>query len=156
MQTAMAGGLSKLPARPGDDLFLATTDLLAAGSRRAIVSRWRMGGKVAVDLVEEFLRDVATAASDEANAAGPRAAESWHRAVNLVTAEQPDPAREPRIKQSAAKGSAKNVLLDAKHPFFWAGYVLIDCGNGRYSDAQPQGAAPPVAQPQGAAPQAAP
>ena len=159
MQTAMAGGLSKLPAQPGDDLFLATTDLLAAGGRRAIVSRWRMGGKVAVDLVEEFLRDVATASGDEANATGPRAAESWHRAVDLVTAEQPDLDREPRIKQSAAKALAKNVLPDAKHPFFWAGYVLIDCGSGRYPDAPPPGKAPAPAQPIAAppvAPQAAP
>jgi hypothetical protein len=44
-QSAMAGGLTKLPARPGEDIFLAVTDLVAAGGRTALVSRWRMGGR---------------------------------------------------------------------------------------------------------------
>ena len=136
LQTEMAGGLAKIPSRPGDELFLAATDLLAAGARTLVVSRWRTGGKVSVDLVEEFVRDAAgepdeNAADDVAS----RGAESWHRAVDVVTAEQPDLAREPRVRQSPGA-----VLVDARHPFFWAGYAVIDCGTGRHADPPPAAA----------------
>jgi hypothetical protein len=122
LQTAMAGGLAKLPARPGEDLFVAATDLLAAGSETAVVSRWRMGGKVAADLMTEFLRDMTAPSPD---GTFPTAAASWQRAVDLAGAEEPDPQREPRLKPVA-----KAVLPDARHPFLWAGYMLIDCGAG--------------------------
>jgi len=139
-QSAMAGGLAKLPARPGEDLFLAVTDLVAAGGRTAVVSRWRMGGKTSVDLVEEFLRDREIVGADV-----PTAAESWQRAVEMARAEQPDVGREPRLKQSP-----QAVLPDARHPLLWAGYLLVDCGVGRYADPPPQGPGkpePPLAVP---------
>jgi tetratricopeptide (TPR) repeat protein len=153
LQTAMAGGLAKPPARPGEDLFLAVTDLVAAGSRTVLASRWRMGGKTTADLMAEFLRDRGDTAGDDAL---PPAAESWRRAVELATSEQPDVSREPRVKQSP-----QGVLSDARHPFFWAGYVLVDCGQGTYSEPPPAGDGPPakppaqqpaVAPPAGAAP----
>ncbi|MFM7035460.1 MAG: tetratricopeptide repeat protein [Planctomycetia bacterium] len=89
--SAMHSGLTKLPSRPGDDLFLSVTDLLAAGARTAVVSRWRMGGTSTVHLVEEFVRDQ----WQHAAGAGimPSAAESWHRAVDIVSAEEPDVTR---------------------------------------------------------------
>lgn len=129
LQTEMADGLAKLPARPGDDLFVAATDLLAAGATTAVVSRWRMGGKLSVDLAEEFLRDLAIEPDADDAPARAQAAASWQRAIDVVTAEEPDVAREPRVKQSPGA-----VLTDAKHPFFWAGYVLVDCGRGRYAE----------------------
>jgi hypothetical protein len=66
--------------------------------------------------------------------------------VDLVTAERPDPDREPRLRQ---QGDA--VLDDARHPFFWAGYLLVDCGSGR--SPQPPVPGPPAVP--GAAPQPA-
>jgi tetratricopeptide (TPR) repeat protein len=113
-QSAVASGLAKPPARPGDDLFIATTDLLAAGARTVLISRWRVGGRTTIDLVEEFLRDVA---------AGHPPSESWRRAVEVVRREPPDPSGEPRLKQV---GDA--FLTDASHPFFWAGPMLVECG----------------------------
>jgi CHAT domain-containing protein len=149
MKTEMADGLAKPSARPGDDLFTAATDLLAAGARTAVVSRWRVGGKMSVDLVEEFLRDLDPAPDGARGAASPAAspAESWQRAVTVVTAEAPDVSREPRVKQAPGE-----VLADATAPFFWAGYVLIDCGSGKYAEPAAPGAgaapgAPPAAQP---------
>ena len=139
-QSAMAGGLTKLPVRPGEEIFLAVTDLVAAGSRTTLVSRWRMGGKTSIDLVEEFLRD-RTGGDDEAEP--PPVAESWQRAVEMATAEQPDVGREPRLKQSP-----QAVLADARHPFLWAGYLLVDCGAGRYDDPPPAGPAPQAKQAQ--------
>lgn len=91
-----------------------------------MLSRWRTGGKVATDLVTEFMRDVTAPVGD----AAPSPAESWRRAVDVVTPEALDPTREPRIKPSP-----KPPLADAKHPFFWAGYMLIDCRPGKQPDA---------------------
>jgi len=115
LATAMADGLAKPPPRPGDELFMAATDLLAAGADTALLSRWRMGGKACTDLMTEFLRD-------SQGSAGRPAAVAWQRAVDVVLAEPPDVVREPRIRDAAAP-------LDAPlHPIFWAGYMLIDCG----------------------------
>jgi tetratricopeptide (TPR) repeat protein len=134
LQTAMAGGLSKPPAHPGEELFVAITSLMVAGSRTVLASRWRTGGESSIDLVEEFLRDRGARGP---HGERPAAAESWQRAVDIISAEQPDPGREPRIKPSP-----EVVLKDARHPFFWAGYLLADCGEGRFPDAPP---APPMA-----------
>lgn len=120
-QSAAAGGLAKMPGRPGDDLFVAVMDVLAAGGRTALVSRWRMGGKSMLDLVQEFMADLDTPPAEGQAAAVP--AESWRRAVDIVTAEQPDIAQEPRVKQTPGA-----VLPDARHPLFWAGYMIVDCG----------------------------
>ncbi|MFM8415615.1 MAG: tetratricopeptide repeat protein [Planctomycetota bacterium] len=135
VQTAMATGLAKPPPRPGEDLFLPAVDLIAAGGRTALLSRWRSGGPIGESLVREFLRETA-------GRGGVTAAEAWQRAVDLVTPERPDPEREPRIKQAG-----EEILEDATHPVFWAGHVLIDCGRGVYEDAPAAGQppAPPLA-----------
>lgn len=124
MQSALARGLEKgsLPPRPGDDLFMPALDLLAAGGHTALLARWRVGGRTTTDLMLEFLRDATLAAAD---APPPPASASWRRAVDVVTAEAPDPDREPRLKQG------EQVLSDARHPFFWAGYLLLDCAAER-------------------------
>ncbi len=115
VQSAMASGLTKPLSRPGEELFIAATDLLAAGARTALVSRWRMGGKSTTDLVTEFVRD-----TDDPTAIP---AASWRRAVDLVSAEEPDPALEGRIRVAG-----QTVLTDMRHPLFWAGYMLVDGG----------------------------
>ncbi len=115
VQSAMASGLTKPLSRPGEELFIAATDLLAAGARTALVSRWRMGGKSTTDLVAEFVRD-----TDDPTAIP---AASWRRAVDLVSAEEPDPALEGRIRVAG-----QTVLTDMRHPLFWAGYMLVDGG----------------------------
>ena len=136
LQTAIAGGLEEksLPPRPGDDIFMPVTDLIAAGARTAVVSRWRVGGGTCVDIMGEFLREVT------AGDVGQRESASalWRRAVDIVTAECPDPVREPRLRQQADA-----ALADASHPFLWAGYMLIDCGTGAMppaAEAPPAGA----------------
>ena len=131
-QSAMAGGLAKPPARPGEDLFLATTGLVVAGARTTVLSRWRMGGETCLALLEEFLKD-----RSEADGDPPPACQSWQRAVDTVMREQPDIGREPRLRQSN-----QEVLIDSRHPFLWAGYLLVDCGGGRYAD-PPIAAVPP-------------
>lgn len=122
LQTAMARGFARPPERPGDEVFVTATDLLAAGSHTAVLGRWRVGGKSCVDLMTEFLRGVTAPRGGD----GPlSAAGSWQRAVDRMMAEHPDPAREPRLKQGSGP-----PLPDGRHPFLWAGYVLVDCGSG--------------------------
>ena len=116
---------SKLPANPGEELFEASMAALAAGARTAVISRWRTGGYTTAELMREFVRDCVGPGE-----AGDGPAESWRRAVDLVS---PEPLRmpyEPRLKLAG-----NNVLEDARHPFFWAGYMLIDTGTEPGADA---------------------
>ncbi|MBT6054933.1 MAG: CHAT domain-containing protein [Planctomycetaceae bacterium] len=120
MQTQASEGLNKLSASPGNDLFMAAMDLVATGTETAILSRWNVGGRTAIDLGIEFIKDRQHEAQQDAPVP---ATKSWQRAVDLVTNEQPDFDREPRIKVVDSV-----IPQNAKHPFFWAGYTLIDCG----------------------------
>jgi hypothetical protein len=149
LQTAMASGLEKPPVRAGEDVFLAATDLLASGATTVVLSRWRTGGKSCVDLMTEFLRE-------SGHTEPPAASAAWQRAVDLVLAEVPDAAREPRVKLVPDA-----PLADPLHPFLWAGYLLVDCGGGRYA-AEPaapaagQQAPPPAIGPAAVNPRARP
>lgn len=104
----------------GDEIFLSVCGLMSTGTRTVLLSRWRPGGQTAFDLVREFTTELPHSS----------ATNSWHRAVQLARASEIDPAKEPRVKLS---GSAES--LKAEHPFFWAGYLLVD------SDSDPAAAA---------------
>lgn len=135
LATALADGLAKPPPQPGDELFFVSTDLLAAGAETVVLSRWPMGGKACGDLVTEFVR----------GAVGPAAmpaAQAWQRAVDVVIAEPPDAAREPRIREADA-----SPLAAPLHPIFWSGYMLVDCGA-----TAPPADVPPAPAPQQARP----
>lgn len=97
----------------GDELFLAVTGMMATGTRTILLSRWRTGGQSSYDLVREFTQELPYSL----------AADAWQRSVQLVRAGELDLEREPRVKAE---------LLDrapnADHPFFWAGYLLVDTG----------------------------
>jgi hypothetical protein len=120
LQTQASGGLTQSTERPGSDLFMTAMDLVATGTETAVISRWNVGGRTAIDLGIEFIKD---RQRDTLRDTPVPAAVSWQRAVDLVTAEQPDFNREPRIKITSSV-----IPQNAKHPFFWAGYTLIDCG----------------------------
>ncbi|HTQ40855.1 MAG TPA: CHAT domain-containing protein [Pirellulales bacterium] len=111
--TAAENGLKTVGTTPGNDLFLATTGLMATGARTILISRWRTGGQTALDLVRQFIQELPFSAADEA----------WQRAVELVSQSPLDPQREPRIRLKP-----DSPPINAQHPFFWAGYLLIDSG----------------------------
>ena len=95
----------------GNELFLTTCALMASGNETALLSRWRTGGQTSVDLVREYLQTSSHAAPSQA----------WRRSI-LLSRENPlDPARAPRVAGLAGRGS-----VPAEHPFFWAGYLLVD------------------------------
>ena len=97
----------------GEEVFLAVCGLMATGTRTILLSRWRVGGEIPTVLVREFAGEL------------PResASQAWQRAVDLARVEELDPSMEPRMK-----GSAKDGLVSADHPFFWSGYLLVDTG----------------------------
>ena len=107
-------GLKRRAASDGSDLFLTTCGLMSAGSRTVLLNRWRTGGQTSYDLVVEFTRELPF--SDAATA--------WQRSIQLVWESELDPDREPRIRWPHRMDAA----LTAKHPFFWAGPMLVDTG----------------------------
>ncbi|MBC7854158.1 MAG: hypothetical protein IAF94_12050 [Pirellulaceae bacterium] len=98
----------------GDEIFLSLCGLMSTGSRTILITRWRPAGQTTFDLVREFVQEL------------PRttAVDAWHRAVQLARSTEIDSDREPRVKLSPSDS------LKAEHPFFWAGYLLVDRDSG--------------------------
>jgi len=103
----------KKPPRgtPGDEVFLSVCGLMSCGARTILLSRWRTGGQSSFDLVREFAQELPHTSP----------ADAWQRAVMLESATQLNLEAEPRIKRAPTDETPK-----ANHPFFWAGYMLID------------------------------
>ncbi|MEX0712984.1 MAG: CHAT domain-containing protein, partial [Pirellulales bacterium] len=97
----------------GDEMFLSVCGLMANGARTVLISRWRTGGQTSFDLVREFAQELPHTT----------AADAWQRSVLVVSDMPLDPALEPRLKHEDVAQPPK-----ADHPFFWAGYMLIDTG----------------------------
>jgi hypothetical protein len=115
--TAAANGLKEGGA--GDEIFLAVCGLMASGSRTVLLSRWRAGGQTSFDLTQEFVRELPRVSASRA----------WQRSVQLSLASEIDPNREPRIK-----GTGLEEVIHPDHPFFWAGYLLVDMGDEPHED----------------------
>ncbi len=94
----------------GDELLVATCGLLGTGCRTLLLSRWRTGGQMSMELVHEFLQGLAENPPDKA----------WQRSVLLARSAELDPTTEPRLKEVKA-----GEVPTANHPFFWAGYLLV-------------------------------
>jgi len=98
---------------PGDEIFLSVCGLMSCGTRSILLSRWRTGGQSSFDLVREFAQELPHTTP----------ADAWQRAVLLETSTLLNIETEPRVKHAATDENPK-----AEHPFFWAGYMLIDSG----------------------------
>lgn len=141
--TAAENSLKKTtPADAGNDLFLPVMNLMASGARTVLISRWRPGGRTAFDLVREFMQELPYVS----------ASKSWQRAVALTMNSQIALDAEPRIKLEST-----DAPPEAKHPFFWAAYMIVDTGTEPFVDPAeaakqvikvvPAQAAPPGAKP---------
>lgn len=108
------GGKRARRVQPGSEMFLSVCGLMANGARTILLSRWRTGGQTSFDLVREFVQEL------------PRmsAADAWQRAVLLVSGSRLNLDAEPRVKRAGGDEPPKG-----DHPFFWAGYMLVDCGS---------------------------
>jgi len=112
--TAAERSLKKLTGGdPGHEVFLNVCGLMANGARTVLISRWRTGGQTSMDLVREFAQELPHTT----------AVDAWQRAVLLVGETTLDPSSEPRLKVASRDEAPK-----ADHPFFWAGYMLVDTG----------------------------
>ncbi len=98
---------------PGNEMFLSVCGLMANGARTLLLSRWRSGGQSSFDLVREFVQELP----------GTSAADAWQRAILVTAGSRLNLEGEPRIKRTPTEDPPK-----ANHPFFWAGYLLVDCG----------------------------
>ena len=78
------------------------------GPVESLANRWS-------NLVVEFARELPF--SD--------AAAAWQRSVQLVRGSELNPELEPRIRWPQDTDTA----INAEHPFFWAGSLLIDTGS---------------------------
>ena len=104
---------------PGNEIFLSLCGMMATGTRTILLSRWRSGGQTSLDLVREFTQELPHTTP----------ADSWQRAVQLVRNSTLNIEAEPRIsKKTAAELADDGKELRAAHPFFWAGYLLVDSG----------------------------
>lgn len=110
--TSAETGLKK-GASEGEEIFLSLCGLLGSGARTVLISRWRTGGQTSLDLVREYAQELPHA----------RPAEAWQRSVQVVRDSPLDPDREPRVKDAPRMEDTKT-----NHPFFWAGYMLVDSG----------------------------
>lgn len=131
---------------PGDELFFASCSLMSAGAETILLSRWRVGGQSTLDLMREFIQEAPHTSAPDA----------WQRSVQLAMTTPVDPVNELRVKAPKTP-----VELTASHPFFWAGYLVVDSGWRPEEDepAEPgdPAAEPPVAgQPPAAVPVPAP
>ena len=117
-QLVLSGFSSKIEGKQrskanGDDLFLATCGLMSSGIRTVLISRWRVGGQSTLDLTREFALQMGQVPAMDA----------WRRSVDLLRDSELDLQREPRIREKMTDKPVK-----AEHPFFWAGYMLLDTG----------------------------
>lgn len=101
-------------ARPGSETFLSLCAMMADGARTILMTRWRTSGRTNFDLVREFAKE----------SANTPAAAAWQRACLLAREAPLDVTREPRLQRA----SDSPDLPTADHPFFWAGYLLVDTG----------------------------
>jgi hypothetical protein len=101
-------------ALPGSEIFQSVCQWMAGGGRVILLTRWRTSGRTNFDLVREFAKELPNAP----------AAEAWQRACLLAREAPIDPSREPRLKRADDTAD----MPPANHPFFWAGYMLVDTG----------------------------
>jgi tetratricopeptide (TPR) repeat protein len=124
-------------AAPGSEVFSSVCALMASGARTVLVSRWRTGGQMNLQLVREFVQELQAGAGTPADVA-------WQRSVMLAWETPLDASQEPRMKRLAEDVETPG----ANHPFFWAGYMLVDTGTGG-GGAEAETANPPDAKPGG-------
>lgn len=97
----------------GNELFLTSMGLLSTGCRTVLLSRWRSGGQTSLDIVREFVSQLAYETPSS----------SLQRSLELARSSSIDPELEPRVRSANEQN-----LPNGEHPFFWAGYQLIDLG----------------------------
>lgn len=108
----------------GSEIFQSTCGLMANGARTILLTRWRTSGRTNFELVREFVQELPNESATEA----------WQRSCLLAREAPLDAAREPRLKRK----DDSEELPTADHPFFWAGYLLVDTSPAHSNDKRPE------------------
>ncbi len=112
--TAAEDALEQGPSNAaGQEIFINSMGMMAAGTQTICLSRWRTGGQASLNFVNEFVREL--------DHAPP--ADAFQRAVFLAMDSRFESAQEGRIQ-----AGAREMELSGDHPFFWASLMLIDSG----------------------------
>lgn len=101
-------------APPGNEVFLNLCGMLANGARTVLLSRWQTGGRTNLELAREYAQELPQMPATKA----------WERARLLAREATLDARNEPRIKGT----DDGDTMTTTDHPFFWAGYLLVDTG----------------------------
>ena len=104
---------------PGNEIFLSLCGMMSTGTRTILLSRWRSGGQTSLDLVREFTQELPHTTP----------ADAWQRAVQVVSNSTLNIEAEPRMKKPTGEHADSGEAPRATHPFFWAGYLLVDSGS---------------------------
>ncbi|MEQ8837814.1 MAG: hypothetical protein RID07_13495, partial [Lacipirellulaceae bacterium] len=102
----------------GSELFMASCTLMEAGAETLFMSRWRVGGQTTLDATREFAQELPYSS----------AADAWQRSVQILRTMPIDPKVEMRVKEERRAAEIPDEPLTAEHPFFWAGYLVVDSG----------------------------
>ena len=102
---------------PGNEIFLSLCGMMSTGTRTILLSRWRSGGQTSLDLVREFTQELPHTTP----------ADAWQRAVQVVS-NSPLNERGRTADQEVQRRLPTATRKRATHPFFWAGYLLVDSG----------------------------
>ena len=94
----------------GNDLFLSTCGLMAAGTDEILISRWNTGGDLSLKIGREYLRQRKTLAGSQALMEAKRFAKQ-----QTITEESEPKLRLPRGTDQAT----------AKYPVFWSSTLVI-------------------------------
>ncbi len=98
----------------GKDLFLLSSHAIAGGAQTFLISRWNVGNSSSYQASTEF-----AVASGEGSAI-----DAWQHTVEKIKQLPVDVGEPSRIiAPKAGLGDRKS-----NHPFFWAGYMLVDTG----------------------------
>ena len=96
----------------GSEMFLAATTLMASGTRTIMLPRWQTGGATALGLTRLYTENL------EQKLTGPQ---SMRKAMIEARDFNFDLEQEPQIKDAKDPGDIKLT-----HPFFWAGFLVVD------------------------------
>ena len=97
------------------EIFQSLCGMMASGARTVLLTRWRTGGRTNFDLVREFAKELPQCAGRRSLAARTCVLRAKRRSI-------------PRTNRGSRNLTKSGDMPTADHPFFWAGYLLVDTG----------------------------
>ncbi|MBE6427954.1 MAG: CHAT domain-containing protein [Planctomycetaceae bacterium] len=116
IKKASKSSKKQLQAIPGQEMFLTSMAFLANGADTVILPRWNLSGSTPWRLMTHFVDQLPE---------NKNSAYAWRKAILKLASSEISVNAEPRLAKSDDVEQ-----ISCSHPFFWAGYLLIDSGSG--------------------------